>query len=179
MANFLTVLALIFWKYEQSHICIEYHGQREEKNCIGIWCSQGFDFTVLCVCVSRDILSGKKKKETKMGQAWSVFSKKPGPSGFGANSTAEFVTANIDLHSKTAMVTGKFFGYVCLIIIPSVSVVGNKVCCSLLLIWTSRTQGTTRSSITLSKQRVSPMYRKNCNLVQDNEIWSMCVVVVV
>lgn len=105
-----------------------------------------------------------------MGQAWSVFSKKPGPSGFGANSTAEFVTANIDLHSKTAMVTGKFFGYVCLIIIPSVSVVGNKVCCSLLLIWTSRTQGTTRSSITLSKQRVSPMYRKNCNLVQDNEI---------
>jgi len=113
-----------------------------------------------------------------MGQAWSVFSKKPGPSGFGANSTAEFVTANIDLNSKTAMVTGKFFGYVCLIIIPSVSVVGNKVFCSLLLIWTSQTQGT-RSSITLSKQRVSPMYRKKCNLVQDNEIWSMCVVVVV
>jgi hypothetical protein len=119
--------------------------------------------------VSRDILSGKKKKETKMGQAWSVFSKKPGPSGFGPNSTAEFVTANIDLHSKTAMVTGKFFGYVCLIIIPSVSVVGNKIFCSLLLVWTSQTQGA-RSPITLSKQRVSRMYQKYCNLVQDNEI---------
>ncbi|CAM6036988.1 unnamed protein product [Sphagnum compactum] len=45
-----------------------------------------------------------------MGQAWSVFSKKPGPSGFGPNSTAEFVTANIDLHSKTAMVTGATSG---------------------------------------------------------------------
>ncbi len=104
-----------------------------------------------------------------MGQAWSVFSKKPGPSGFGPNSTAEFVTANIDLHSKTAMVTGKFFGYVCRISNPSMSVVGNKEFSSLLLIWTSQTRGTT-SSITLSKQRVSPMYQKNCNLVQDNEI---------
>ncbi len=131
--------------------------------------SQGFDLTVLCVCEQRHIIWKEGKETKKMGQAWSVFSKKPGPSGFGPNSTAEFVTANIDLHSKTAMVTGKFFGYVCRISIPNMSVVGNKEFCSLLLIWTSQTRGT-RSSITLSKQRVSPMYQKICNLVQDNEI---------
>ncbi len=130
LANFLTILALIFWNWEHSHIC--YHGQWDDINCIGIWCSQGFDLTVLCVCVcvceQRHILWKEENWETKkMGQAWSVFSKKPGPSGFGPNSTAEFVTANIDLHSKTAMVTGKFFWLcLCLIIIPSVSVVGQQ-----------------------------------------------------
>ena len=43
----------------------------------------------------------------EMGTAASYLRGTPGPSGFGSASTAEDVTAGLDLSSKTIIVTGK------------------------------------------------------------------------
>lgn len=44
--------------------------------------------------------------EGKMGAMVSYLKGTPGPSGFGSAATAEDVTAGLDLHNYTAIVTG-------------------------------------------------------------------------
>jgi len=43
-----------------------------------------------------------------MGGLWAYLTGSAGPSGFGSRSTAEDVTAGIDLSSKTIIISGDF-----------------------------------------------------------------------